>query len=651
MPSKKSSSEAEPGRGAYHRLDGPIGALFSAGSHEELFQIICGLGCETAGASGVAVLARHQGNVRVVTAAPPVSSEAGQTPSWLLELGRSYARVPAETGPATPRGSAVLGAATFGAVSLGGGSAHAVFVPLLAGEHGSLVLAAYVLGGRQIRLESVSDTLELLRACFFLAERASRHVAEAKTGDAGGKAEAALLEVVDSLSEVQACTRFFEAASTLCAETAGKFECRRAALGLVHEGHVKAVALDQMESFSRGTRGVRLMEEAMQEALDQDRMILYSSMEGEEPEPGVITRAARELAAAVNTRRVLCIPLRAQEDTRFIMLFMMDGETLPPRKLDALSLVCRLAAPRLRDLRLAEELPLKKAWRYLILRSADVFGPRLTALKLAAALIGLGLTFSLLVSGDIVVSAPLTVEGVHSYTHTAPMDSFLYEVSARPGDQVRKGDVLGRLDATEIGLEIAALEAQQHINESQADQFLQEGKDAEAAIAHLEAERTAANLAWARRRLAMTVLKSSVDGFLISEDMFPRLGQPVRRGQELFEVTDTESMRVVAHVDEADISDLHRALAKGEIRGEFTLTAYPDLRVPFAVERIHPFATVAGASNGFEVRGRIDGLPGSLALRPGMEGHARITAGREALLFLWTRKLVNRIRLIIWRWF
>jgi len=635
MPNTKPNGEAEPGQAAYHRLDGPIGALFSAGSHEELFQIICGLGCETAGASGVAVLARHQGSVRAVAASPPVSSKAGPSPSWLAELGKSYARLPAESGQAA---------------ALGHEGAHAVFVPLLAGEQGSLVLAAYVLGGRQIRLQSVGDTLELLRACFFLAERASRNAAETKDDQAEDPAEAGLVEVVDILSEVQACTRFFEAASTLCAETAGKFGCRRAALGLVHEGGVRAVALDQMESFSRGTRGVRLMEEAMQEALDQDRLVLHSTVEGEYSEPGVITRAARELAAASNTRRVLCLPLRTREDTGFIMLFMLDGETFTPRKLEALGLVCRLAAPRLRDLQLAEELPLKKAWRYILLRADDVFGPRRTALKLAAALAGLGLTFSLLVSGDIVVSAPLTVEGVHSYTHTAPMDSFLREVSARPGDQVRAGDVLGRLDATEIGLEIAALEAQLHINDSQADQFLQEGKDAEAAIAHLEAERTEANLAWARRRLAMTELKSSVDGFIVSEDMFPRLGQPVRRGQELFEVTDTASLRIVAHVDEADISDVSRALAEGEVRGEFTLTAYPDLRIPFTVERIHPFATVVGAGNGFEVRGRIDGPAVAPALRPGMEGHARITAGRAALLVLWTRKLVNRVRLLAWRW-
>ena len=40
----------------------------------------------------------------------------------------------------------------------------------------------------------------------------------------------------------------------------------------------------------------------------------------------------------------------------------------------------------------------------------------------------------------------------------------------------------------------------------------------------------------------------------------------------------------------------------------------------------------------------------TLALRPGMEGQARITAGEASLLSLWTRKAVNKLRLLMWRW-
>ncbi|MDD3311115.1 HlyD family efflux transporter periplasmic adaptor subunit [Pseudodesulfovibrio sp.] len=634
MTAESRTNREREGRKSAHRLDGLIASLAAAKGPEALFRVICDLGCEAAGAVGIALLARQRGKVRVVTSSSP-PAEGGETPVWLLDLAKCYGQMLAENSQ-----SVALGA--------GPDCGYGVFVPLASGEQGSLALAAYVYGGRQIRLQSVGDILQLVRAGLLVAERGGTNGAAAATEGQGG--DTALLDVVDIVGEVQGCTRFFEAATTLCAQVARKFECRRAALGVVRDHHVKAVALDQMDSFARGTRSVRQLEEVMQEALDQDCMVLYAA-EGEPEVAGVINRAARELATLANARRVLTIPLRGPDGVRLVMALVMDGESLSPRLQDSLALVCRLAEPRLRDLERAEELPLKKAWRYVLLKSADVFGPQRTALKLGAAVLGSFLFFSLIIPGEIEVAAPVAIEGVHSYTQTAPMDSYLYEVDARPGDEVKKGQLLGRLEATEVSLEIAELEAQKNINASQADQYLQEGKDAEAAIARLEERRTEANLAWARERMGMTELRSSVDGFVVSEDMFPRLGQPVRRGQKLFEITDTASLRVVAHVAEADISDIGRAVAGGAAPGAFTLTAYPDQRIPFTVERIHPFATVEDGENGFEVRGHIDRVPEGIVLRPGMEGHARIDAGSTPLLALWTRKLANRVRLLWWRWF
>lgn len=643
MTTRKPNSSVPPARLDGTHLDGPINALFAAASREDRFLAVCRMACLCAGAVGVAVLARRMGRVSVACAFPP-PEEAGEgadaaggqaaeaVPPWLLALARSYGQMLAGNTQALPLGAE-------------NGGAYGVFVPLAESGEESLAVAAYVFGGRQIRLQNVADILQLARASLFLANMAGGEASPGREAEGTG-----LSDVLECLSEVQSCTRFFEAAVTLCAQIAGVFACRRVGLGRVRNGHVKAVALDQMENFSRGTRSVRLMEEAMQEALDQDRMVLWSDSEDEAADPRVITRAARDFAAMNGARRVLSMPLRARDRVECVLLLIMEGEALDPRKLDAITLACNLAAPRLHDLALCEEAPCKKLWRYCQLRSADIFGPRRTALKLAVAVAGILLTLSLLLRGEVVVVAPLTVEGVHTYTNTAPMDSYLREVLARPGDHVRKGQALGRLDATEVGMEIAALEAQLRIHQNQANQYLQEGKDAEAAISRLEAERTSANLDWARKRMGMTELRSSVDGFLVSEDMTSRLGQPVRRGQELFEVTDTASLRIVAHVAEDDVSDITDAMRKGEAGGEFTLTAYPDTPVPFVVERVHPFATVVGMTNGFDIWGSIGRMPASLSLRPGMEGYARIDTGTTPLLRLWTRKAVNKLRLFFWRW-
>jgi hypothetical protein len=612
-----------------------------------MLRIICRLGKETAGAIGLAILARSEGQVKVVSSYPVYEHRADEpAPDWLTGLATAYSRMLAEDGqiivfPDDPENK------------------HGLFVPLVSYAGGSVALSACLAGGRPVRLQNVLDILQLVRASLFLAEKNTR-LPQAEEGEGEGEGDddvgRTLVSVVDILGEVQAGTRFAEVAEVLCSETAARLNCRRVALGEVKSRWVKVLALDQMESFATGTRPVRFMEEAMQEAVDQDRPIFYSTAE-EEKESAfvtgrVINRAAKELARHSQIQSILTLPLRQAESVRFVLLLMLDGESLSSEQFDAFNLLARLATPRLTDLRSAEAFPLMKAWNWLLLRSADMFGPRRTVLKLIGFFVGLFLLASLLIRGEVIVSADLVIEGVHSYTHTAPMDSYLTAVEARPGDQIKKDNLLGRLDSTEIQMEINSLTAQLNIYTNQMLQFTQEGKDAEAEIARLEAEKVESNLAWAERRLEMTELRSSVDGFLVSEDMFPRLGQPVRRGQDLFEVTDTASLRVVVHVDESDISDINREMSKSLVKGIFTLTAYPSQHIDFEIERIHPYAEVAGESNGFKVRGRLVGPAdkNTMLLRPGMEGRARIKAGRQPLLFVWTRKLVARIRLLYWRW-
>ncbi len=631
-----------------YRLDPLINSFISSKNNEELFASACKLATELVDAAGVCILIKNTGGVNILSAFPFISEENEEVPAWLGSLARTYAQMFAEN---------------YQILSLSGGGSG-VFVPLFSTPQGTLCLAAHVSGNRQIRLQSVGDTLQLIRSMLFMADKQNRaeNSNNSSTNQEDNKVdveknENSLQDVLSVFGEFQVCTKFSEACITLCAEIARRFSARRVGLGYVRSRSVHVIALDQMDSFKRGTRTVRQLESTMEESLDQERIVFYSELESEknEIEPGVVVKSAKELAELMHVKRVLSIPLyttQEGEKIEFVLVCLFDEKEFPLQaRIQEINLISKLAAPRLKDLMLAEEIFIKRFWRYLRIKSADIFGERRTILKLSTAILAIFFTVTMLIKSDLIISAPLVVEGVHSYTHTAPLDSYLSEVLVRPGDPVKKDDVLGRLDATQIMLEIAALQAQEHIHQNQASQFLQEGKDSEANIAFLESERTKANLEWAQERLLMTELRSSVDGFLVSEDMYSHLGQPVRRGQALFEVTDTESLRIVAHIDETDISDINKAKENNILDGEFTLTAYPSLHIPFEVERVHPYATSNESRNGFELRGELTELPENITLRPGMEGYAKIKAGEKPLLYLWTRKVINRVRLLLWRWF
>jgi len=59
-------------------------------------------------------------------------------------------------------------------------------------------------------------------------------------------------------------------------------------------------------------------------------------------------------------------------------------------------------------------------------------------------------------------------------------------------------------------------------------------------------------------------------------------------------------------------------------------------------------ATAEDGRNFFRVEATINET--GLTLRPGMEGIAKVEIDERSLLWIWTRPLIERIRLFIWAW-
>jgi len=67
------------------------------------------------------------------------------------------------------------------------------------------------------------------------------------------------------------------------------------------------------------------------------------------------------------------------------------------------------------------------------------------------------------------------------------------------------------------------------------------------------------------------------------------------------------------------------------------------------IERITPVAVAEDGRNFFRVEARVEG-PGEAALRPGMEGIAKLETGPRKLLWIWTHAVVDWVRLTAWYW-
>ena len=133
------------------------------------------------------------------------------------------------------------------------------------------------------------------------------------------------------------------------------------------------------------------------------------------------------------------------------------------------------------------------------------------------------------------------------------------------------------------------------------------------------------------------------DGVVVRGDLSQSLGSPVAKGDVLFEVAPLEGYRVILRVDERDVS----YIGPGE-EGRLALSAMPGERLAFTIDRVTPVASAEDGRNTFRVEARVDAP--TAALRPGLEGVAKIEVGRRRLVWIWTHELLDWIRLTAWSW-
>jgi hypothetical protein len=117
----------------------------------------------------------------------------------------------------------------------------------------------------------------------------------------------------------------------------------------------------------------------------------------------------------------------------------------------------------------------------------------------------------------------------------------------------------------------------------------------------------------------------------------------VEKGKVLFEVAPLSSFRVVLHVDERDV-----AYVKAGQRGTLLLGAFSQDPVGFTVQQVTPVSDPKDGRNTFRVEAEL--AQNSFHLRPGMQGVGKIEIEDARYLWIWSREIVNWLRLAAWRW-
>jgi len=456
---------------------------------------------------------------------------------------------------------------------------------------------------------------------------------------------------METVAAVNEHDRFAGAGMAMCNEVASRWQCDRVGLGFLKGRYVHLKALSHTEKINRKMKLVQDIEASMEECLDQDVEVLYPAAD----DATYVSRAAAELSRLHGPMTVVAMPLRRDGEVVGVLTaeraqdspFMLED-------IEALRLTCDLCTARLVNMHKSDRwfgaLAVASVRRGL----GHLVGPKHTLGKVAAILICAFAAFAFLAKGDYQASATFVIEPIDQRVVSAPFNGYIEEVYVQPGDEVLAGKtVLARLktDEMESSLIQARADYATAIIDMQTAQA--KGETNEAQQAQARADKAQAQVDELQRRIDEASIKSPITGTIISPDIRRRQGASVELGEAMFEVAPIELLRAELSVSEDQIADVLAASQEaqgrgGAIRGEMATEGSPGRRITFTVERVNPVAEVEEKDNVFKVRVRLDEVPEGLALIPGMKGVAKIEIGRRRYISLWTRKLVNWVRMKLW---
>jgi len=257
-----------------------------------------------------------------------------------------------------------------------------------------------------------------------------------------------------------------------------------------------------------------------------------------------------------------------------------------------------------------------------------------------ALLVGLVM---LLVPGTYRVTAPASLEGSIQRVIVAPFDGFIMHAHARAGENVAVGEVIAELDSKELLLEQQRYSAEKDEYNRQYRQALAERDMAQAHIFKSQISQAEAQLRLLEKKIQRSSLSAPLDGVIIKGDLSRSLGATVEKGDVLFEIAPLDEYRLVILVDEQQVIDVQPGL-----HGELTLKALPDARLAFTVQQVSPVFEENASGIAYRVEAGFNAV--NPALRPGMQGIAKISIDQRSYLWIFLHELIDAISLWGWSW-
>ncbi|HZN67410.1 MAG TPA: HlyD family efflux transporter periplasmic adaptor subunit [Tepidisphaeraceae bacterium] len=472
--------------------------------------------------------------------------------------------------------------------------------------------------------------------------------------------------VLQLTTSVATAEGFESAAMNLCNELATRAGAVRVSMGWVKGNNVKVKALSHTEQFDKKQELVVQLEKVMEECRDQDQIVQYEPS-GKSSEN--VTREAQVLSRMHGGHAVLSIPLRRREEIIGVLaLEFLPNQPLGPQVAQGLGVAADLLAPQLYDRFQNDRWLITKAGISTREVAKKAIGPKhmLAKLIIALCVITLLVVCNWVPFADLRmmhrVTAPFQFAPVQKIAIAAPFESTIEQVGeingerVRPGVRVKQGDLLLKLKTYE--LEQQLYDTEQRISQArgQENQAEEDGDTTKAQIHRAERLGFEAQRDLLTYRIERATVRAAFDGVILKGEVEDKVGAPVKEGDLLFEVGPIHDLKVELTVNERDVQYLkdgrdpqtNAPLPDGQRqKGQLATTSNPGEKYGFKVDRIVPMGEAKEGANGFKVYAVLDAAPRN-EWRPGMMGEARIDVQKRPLIWLWTHRVIDFVRLKLW---
>jgi RND family efflux transporter MFP subunit len=222
------------------------------------------------------------------------------------------------------------------------------------------------------------------------------------------------------------------------------------------------------------------------------------------------------------------------------------------------------------------------------------------------------------------IKTDCVLEPVSKRFVAAPFDAKLDHTLVEPGAVVKAGQVVARLDDSEIQIERSSHLAALQRESKRFDHALAGRNIAESQIAKHEMEKIELEIALTEKRLAQMEITSPIDGVIVSGDLKKAEGAPLKVGQTIFEIAPLKKLNVEVLIPESEIS-----LVRAGMRVDLRTDAFPLQEFRGAIKQIHPRSEMRHDRNVFIADFELDNA--DELLKPGMNGDAKIATSYRML--------------------